>query len=272
MKALATVWKKELLELVRDRRTLMLTLLFAPLLGPLLFMGLATMGESKAKELLSQISEEGANFHVLAMEHSQDENTRHVGGYAGRLTRSQVTGAVEAAVFKAKAGAVIAHHVRELRDHVAHVAALVGTGVQLAVTVRAGAAFSEAVVAIAVYLAARVQRFEIVTARLHELPAIQHVRENAVARQLVSAEQTRGAVAHDQHARTFTHFAQRLAAERRSLFGVRQRDLEMKAHPAAARIERALFYRDAWDLLGRDAELGLNQAAQARLVLGVVQA
>jgi len=34
MKALVTVWKKELLELVRDRRTLMLTLLFAPLLGP----------------------------------------------------------------------------------------------------------------------------------------------------------------------------------------------------------------------------------------------
>lgn len=63
--------------------------------------------ESKAKELLSQINEEGANFHVLAMEHSQDENTRHLGGYAGRLTRSQMTGAVEAAVFKAKAGAVL---------------------------------------------------------------------------------------------------------------------------------------------------------------------
>lgn len=54
MKALATVWKKELLELVRDRRTLMLTLLFAPLLGPLLFMGLATMGESKAKEQMEK--------------------------------------------------------------------------------------------------------------------------------------------------------------------------------------------------------------------------
>ena len=54
MKAIATVWKKELLELVRDRRTLMLTLLFAPLLGPLLFMGLATMGESKAKEQMEK--------------------------------------------------------------------------------------------------------------------------------------------------------------------------------------------------------------------------
>jgi sodium transport system permease protein len=49
MKALAIVWRKELLELVRDRRTLMLTLLFAPLLGPLLFLGLTTIGESKAK-------------------------------------------------------------------------------------------------------------------------------------------------------------------------------------------------------------------------------
>lgn len=50
MNALLIVWKKELLELVRDRRTLMLTLLFAPLLGPLLFLGMTTIGESKAKE------------------------------------------------------------------------------------------------------------------------------------------------------------------------------------------------------------------------------
>ena len=54
MKALVTVWKKELLELVRDRRTLALTLLFAPLLGPLLFLGLATLGESKAKEQMEK--------------------------------------------------------------------------------------------------------------------------------------------------------------------------------------------------------------------------
>lgn len=54
MKALLVVWKKELLELVRDRRTLALTLLFAPLLGPLLFLGLATIGESKAKEQMEK--------------------------------------------------------------------------------------------------------------------------------------------------------------------------------------------------------------------------
>jgi parvulin-like peptidyl-prolyl isomerase len=63
--------------------------------------------EDKAKELLSQIQEEGANFHVLAMEHSEDEDTRNLGGYAGRLTRSQMTGLVEAAVFAAKPGTVI---------------------------------------------------------------------------------------------------------------------------------------------------------------------
>ena len=54
MKSLLTVWKKELLELARDRRTLALTLLFAPLLGPLMFMGLATIGESKAKEQMEK--------------------------------------------------------------------------------------------------------------------------------------------------------------------------------------------------------------------------
>jgi sodium transport system permease protein len=54
MKALLIVWKKELRELVRDRRTLMLILLLGPLLGPLLFLGLTTIGESKAKEQMEK--------------------------------------------------------------------------------------------------------------------------------------------------------------------------------------------------------------------------
>ncbi|MCJ0826300.1 ABC transporter permease [Luteimonas sp. 50] len=54
MKALWIVWKKELRELVRDRRTLLLTLLLGPLLGPLLFLGMATIGESKAKEQMEK--------------------------------------------------------------------------------------------------------------------------------------------------------------------------------------------------------------------------
>ncbi len=63
--------------------------------------------ESKAKELLAQLNDEGANFHVLAMEHSQDENTRHMGGYVGRLTRSEMTGVVAASVFAPRPAAVI---------------------------------------------------------------------------------------------------------------------------------------------------------------------
>lgn len=50
MNAVMIVWWKELRELVRDRRTLMLVLLLGPLLGPVIFLGISAMGESKAKE------------------------------------------------------------------------------------------------------------------------------------------------------------------------------------------------------------------------------
>jgi parvulin-like peptidyl-prolyl isomerase len=63
--------------------------------------------EDKANELRSQIVEEGASFHALAMEHSLDDSNRHLGGYAGKLRRSEMTGEIEAAVFSAKPGAVI---------------------------------------------------------------------------------------------------------------------------------------------------------------------
>ncbi|HET7125995.1 MAG TPA: ABC transporter permease [Lysobacter sp.] len=49
MKSLLTVLFKELRELSRDRRTLMLALLFSPLFGPILMIGMQQMGESKAK-------------------------------------------------------------------------------------------------------------------------------------------------------------------------------------------------------------------------------
>lgn len=63
--------------------------------------------EETAKELHAQVKEEGGNFHVLAMEHSTDEDTKRLGGYVGQLTRGGMTGEVEAAVFKAKEGDVI---------------------------------------------------------------------------------------------------------------------------------------------------------------------
>ena len=36
------------------------------------------------------------------MEHSQDEDSRHLGGYVGRLTRAEMAGGVEAAVFASR--------------------------------------------------------------------------------------------------------------------------------------------------------------------------
>ena len=58
MKALLIVWKKELRELVRDRKTLMLSLLMGPILAPVLIIGLAKIGESKAQEQMEQKLEE----------------------------------------------------------------------------------------------------------------------------------------------------------------------------------------------------------------------
>ncbi len=130
---------------------------------------------------------------------------------------------------------------RQELDHVAHVAALVGASVQLTVAVRAGAPFTETVVAVAVDLAARIQRLEVVTTRLNRLTPVQHVRENAVARQLIRAKQTRRAITDDQDARPLSHFAQRIAAQGRARLGVGQRNLQVETHPAAARVERALF-------------------------------
>lgn len=63
--------------------------------------------EDKARELFAQINEDGADFHSIAMEHSQDAETRKRGGYAGDLKRAEVTGEIEAAVFKARPGQVI---------------------------------------------------------------------------------------------------------------------------------------------------------------------
>lgn len=54
MKAMMIVWMKELRELVRDRRTLMLSLLMGPLMAPLLVIGMAKLGESTARDQMEQ--------------------------------------------------------------------------------------------------------------------------------------------------------------------------------------------------------------------------
>jgi len=63
--------------------------------------------ETLAKELLAQMNDEGANFHVLAMAHSKDDESRHLGGFVGNLTRSAMTGVVAAAVFSSRPVSVI---------------------------------------------------------------------------------------------------------------------------------------------------------------------
>jgi parvulin-like peptidyl-prolyl isomerase len=63
--------------------------------------------EDKARDLLAQIRNDGANFHLLAMEHSTDELSGPRGGYVGALTRSEMTPEVEAAVFRAEPGATV---------------------------------------------------------------------------------------------------------------------------------------------------------------------
>ena len=54
MKSMWIVWLKELLELSRDRRTLMLALVMGPLLAPALFVGLLTLAESRAKDQMEK--------------------------------------------------------------------------------------------------------------------------------------------------------------------------------------------------------------------------
>jgi parvulin-like peptidyl-prolyl isomerase len=63
--------------------------------------------ESLAKELLAQMNDEGANFHALAMEHSKDDQSRHLGGFVGGLKRADMTGGVAAAVFSSRPVSII---------------------------------------------------------------------------------------------------------------------------------------------------------------------
>ena len=63
--------------------------------------------EDIAKELRAQLIEEGADFHALTRQHSIDEATKLAGGYAGKVQRTALPAAVEAAVFGGKPGKVI---------------------------------------------------------------------------------------------------------------------------------------------------------------------
>ena len=66
MKSIMTILQKELREFVRDRRTLMLALVLGPLLTPVLFLGILTLAESRAK---SQI-EKPLSVPMVGVEHA----------------------------------------------------------------------------------------------------------------------------------------------------------------------------------------------------------
>lgn len=63
--------------------------------------------QEKAEELLAKIEEEGENFHLLAMEYSEDEESYLQAGYIGEVGRSSVTAEIEAAIFAAQEGDII---------------------------------------------------------------------------------------------------------------------------------------------------------------------
>ncbi len=64
--------------------------------------------KEQAEEIYAQITEDREDFHLLTLEHSLDEETKPKLGYAGTLSRSEVTAEIEAAVFNASPGEVVA--------------------------------------------------------------------------------------------------------------------------------------------------------------------
>jgi putative peptide maturation system protein len=63
--------------------------------------------ENVAKELLAQVTDEGADFFALARQYSVDDTTRPTGGYVGAVGRKMLAAEAEAAVFGASAGDVV---------------------------------------------------------------------------------------------------------------------------------------------------------------------
>jgi parvulin-like peptidyl-prolyl isomerase len=63
--------------------------------------------QQEAEEIYARIVEEDENFHILAMEHSIDEDSRAKAGYIGVLFRDEVTAEIEAAVFNTQPGKIL---------------------------------------------------------------------------------------------------------------------------------------------------------------------
>src|SRR5262249_19103597 len=80
--------------------------------------------EGVAGELVSQITEEDADFAMLARKHSLDGDTRDAGGYVGIVQRKTLSPAVDAAIFTAPVGAVVGPVKTDMGYHVIQVQAL----------------------------------------------------------------------------------------------------------------------------------------------------
>ena len=63
--------------------------------------------EEKAEELLAKMEEEEDNFHLLAMQYSEDSESNLKAGYIGKVGRSDVTAEIESAIFVAQQGDVV---------------------------------------------------------------------------------------------------------------------------------------------------------------------
>jgi hypothetical protein len=123
-------------------------------------------------------------------------------------------------------------------QHIANIAALVGSRVQLAVAVGSRTALTEAVVAVDIDNPFLIQTPEIEASRLHLATAIDHDRRDAVPREFVTAEQPGWPVADDDHTSIpddrsgrWSHGLGRLDRA--------NGDDEVKLHTAPTRVDRA---------------------------------
>ncbi|MEM5471877.1 peptidylprolyl isomerase [Hoeflea sp. AS60] len=63
--------------------------------------------QDAANELRALVEEEDESFSLLAIEHSTDAATARMGGYAGEVSRDDVAGELEAAIFAAEPGDLV---------------------------------------------------------------------------------------------------------------------------------------------------------------------
>jgi hypothetical protein len=159
---------------------------------------------------------------------------------------------------------------RQDLDHRANVAPLVRTGVEFAVAVRTRAALAEAVVAVWVHVAVKVQSLEVPASRLHAFAAFDDQRSDAAPRELVGAKQARGAAAHHDHPTRSSNapwvgFGELERGACSWTFAFRSscdRQGQVKAHAPSAAIERAPKQAYACKRLGIGAQLFRQPCAQ----------